>query len=104
MGWAERRLTSASLPPFTREGHQTEVTAEGQVEGLSRGDDRDRNGRASQHLHSAIAEGGEDPEGTVSRQFEQGGEFQKVKMVRRGKNQQELRRQRQRPQQSGLHW
>lgn len=43
----------ASLPPFTREGHQTELAAEGQVEALSRGDDRDRNGRASRHLHSA---------------------------------------------------
>lgn len=52
MGWAERRLTSASLPSFTQEGHQTELTAEGGVEGLPRSHVRDRNGRASWLWHS----------------------------------------------------
>lgn len=52
MGWAERRLTSASLPSFTQEGHQTELTAEAGVEGLPRSHVRDRNGRASWLWHS----------------------------------------------------
>lgn len=52
MGWVERRLTSASLPSFTQEGHQTELTAEAEVEGLPRSHVRDRNGQASWLWHS----------------------------------------------------
>lgn len=38
MRCAEHRLNLVLLPPFTHEGHRREMTAEGPVVGLSRGD------------------------------------------------------------------